>query len=37
MDGANAIKYILTNNIDGVIIECGVGSGNFEYIYGLMN
>jgi len=32
MDGIDAIKYILINNIDGVIIECGVASGNFEYI-----
>jgi hypothetical protein len=30
MDGADAVRYILSNNIDGVIIECGVGSGNFE-------
>ena len=33
MDGADAIKYILNNNIDGAIIECGVGCGNFEYIW----
>ena len=33
MDGADAIKYILKNNIDGVIIECGVESGNFEHIW----
>jgi O-methyltransferase len=33
MDGAEAIKYILQNNIEGVIIECGVGDGHFEYIW----
>jgi len=33
MDGADAVNYILKNNIDGVIIECGVDSGNFEYIW----
>ena len=33
MDGADAINYILKNNIEGVIIECGVESGNFEYIW----
>ena len=33
MDGADAINYILENNIEGVIIECGVDSGHFEYIW----
>jgi len=33
MDGADAITYILKNNIEGDIIECGVDSGNFEYIW----
>jgi O-methyltransferase len=33
MDGADAIKYILQNNIEGAIIECGVDSGNFEHIW----
>lgn len=33
MDGADAINYIIKNNIEGVIIECGVESGNFEYIW----
>jgi O-methyltransferase len=33
MDGADAVNYILKNNIDGVIIECGVESGNFEHIW----
>ena len=33
MDGANAINYILQNNIEGCIIECGVESGNFEVIW----
>jgi hypothetical protein len=33
MDGADAVNYILQNNIEGVIIECGVESGNFEHIW----
>ena len=33
MDGSDAIKYILNNNIDGCIIECGVDSGDFEYTW----
>ena len=33
MDGANAIKYILSNNIEGSIIECGVYTGDFEYVW----
>ena len=33
MDGADAIKYILENNIEGVIIECGVCYGLFEMIW----
>ena len=33
MDGTDAIKYILKNNIEGVIVECGVESGNFEHIW----
>jgi hypothetical protein len=33
MDGADAINYILQNNIEGVIVECSVGSGNFEHIW----
>jgi O-methyltransferase len=33
MDGADSVKYILQNNIEGCIIECGVESGNFEYIW----
>jgi hypothetical protein len=33
MDGENAVKYILQNNIEGVIVECGVDSGDFEYIW----
>jgi len=33
MDGADAITYILQNNIEGVIVECGVESGNFEHIW----
>jgi len=33
MDGADAIQYILSNNIEGSIIECGVYQGHFEYIW----
>lgn len=33
MDGADAIRYILKKNIEGVIIECGVDSGDFEYAW----
>jgi O-methyltransferase len=33
MDGADAVKYILNNNIEGDIVECGVDNGNFEYIW----
>lgn len=33
MDGIDAIKYILKNNIEGVIIECGVDSGDFEHAW----
>jgi len=33
MDGADAINYILQNNIEGSIIECGVDSGHFEHIW----
>jgi hypothetical protein len=33
MDGADAINYILENNIEGDIIECGVYSGDVEYIW----
>jgi O-methyltransferase len=33
MDGAVALRYILDNNIEGAIVECGVFQGNFEYIW----
>ena len=33
MDGEEAIKYILKNNIEGVIIECGVDAGHFEEVW----
>ena len=33
MDGAEAIKYILKNNIEGAVIECGVQNGRFELIW----
>ena len=33
MDGANVIPYIIQNNIEGAIVECGVESGKFEIIW----
>jgi hypothetical protein len=33
MDGAEAIKYILENNIGGAIIECGVQAGHIEDLW----
>lgn len=33
MDGADVIDYILENNIEGAIVECGVEYGDFEYTW----
>ena len=33
MDGIDALMYVLNNNIDGVIVECGVETGIFEHIW----
>jgi hypothetical protein len=33
MDGADAVQYILDNKIEGAIVECGIGAGNFEMIW----
>jgi len=33
MDGADAVKYILENNIEGDIVECGVAEANMEYAW----
>lgn len=33
MDGRDAITYVIENNIQGEIVECGVETGNFEYIW----
>jgi hypothetical protein len=33
MDGIDALMYVLNNNIDGVIVECGVDTGIFEHIW----
>jgi O-methyltransferase len=30
MDGRFALEYVLKNNIEGALVECGVESGNFE-------
>ncbi len=32
IDGAETIEYIFKNNIDGVLVECGVDSGKFELL-----
>ena len=33
IDGAETIEYIFKNNIDGVLVECGVDSGKFELLW----
>lgn len=33
MDGVNALQYVLSRNIAGCIVECGVDGGNFEHIW----
>lgn len=33
MDGINAIKYIVENNIEGSIVNCGIESGNLELVW----
>lgn len=33
MDGADAVRYILSNKIDGCLVECGVDGGSFEDIW----
>lgn len=31
MDGADAVRFILARKVEGAIVECGVGNGNFPY------
>lgn len=33
MDGADALQFVLVNNIEGDLVECGVEIGNFEMIW----
>jgi O-methyltransferase len=33
MDGSNAINYILENNIEGVLVECGVLAGDMQKLW----
>ena len=33
MDGANAIDYIITNNIEGDLVECGIDSARQQVIW----
>ena len=33
MDGRDAIQYVLRNNIEGAVIECGVDAGYFESVW----
>ncbi len=33
MDGRDSIQYILQNNIDGAVCECGVDAGYFESVW----
>jgi hypothetical protein len=30
MDGGNAVEYVLDNNIEGALVECGCGNGHYE-------
>ena len=33
MDGRDAIQYVIRNNIEGAVIECGVDAGYFESVW----
>ena len=33
MDGVDALRYVIQNNIDGCIVECGVDGGQFEHVW----
>lgn len=32
MDNFDAIRYVMDNYVEGAIVECGVGEGNFEAV-----
>lgn len=33
MDGVEALRYVIDNNIEGSIVECGVNEGYFELLW----
>jgi hypothetical protein len=33
MDGAEAVRYVLQNNVEGDFVECGVWEGHYENIW----
>ncbi|AAC96429.1 hypothetical protein PBCV1_A061L [Paramecium bursaria Chlorella virus 1] len=33
MDGADAVRHVIVNNIEGCLVECGVDAGHFEYVW----
>lgn len=33
MDGVDAVRHVILNNIEGCLVECGVDAGHFEYVW----